>query len=275
MIGSIDPVPEQPLLGKYMRLRREGLSLTQEEVAARMFISLSLYRKLESGDRPPSASRLEDWCRAVEAPPWMVRKLVSLALPNMATLARGAWPPVLTDTELELLELFPFPAYYHRFPEMEVVAANQAARAAFPWLDPTNSNSDRPVNLVEQMLTNETARAILINWEEIAHRMLYVLRLVAPGITPPDRLAQIIETCRTNPDFDRLWATDMSEEQYNRAVALVRDPVSGRRFAFSLRAYHTYLPDDNDYQLFLVMPRREPGFDYVLDPPPAATRSQE
>ncbi|MFJ4652646.1 helix-turn-helix domain-containing protein [Nocardia sp. NPDC088792] len=261
MIGSIDPVPEQPLLGKYMRLRREGLGLTQEEVAARMFISLSLYRKLESGDRPPSGSRLEDWCRAVEAPRWLLKKLVSLALPDIghSTIVVGEWPPNLREEDLEHLEAIPLPAYFHRFPEMEVLAANSIAGMAFPWLAPAAPDADRPTNVIEQMMTVPIAREVLINWEAIVHRMVFSLRTMGPGVVKPERLAQIIETCSTNPEFEWMWNTDLSEDEFNDSLVLAKNPETGGRMAFTMRSYNAMHPYNCPYQLFMLTPRRDPG----------------
>ncbi|WP_067533652.1 helix-turn-helix domain-containing protein [Nocardia crassostreae] len=127
-------LPDQPLLGMYMRYRRESLGMTQEEVARGMFVSVSLYRKLESGERPVTVDRLEDWCAVVNAPVWMLHKMVSLAVPKLSSLAVGVWPPRLSQEDLDHIECFPFPAYFHRFPEYEILAANSVAREMIPWL---------------------------------------------------------------------------------------------------------------------------------------------
>ncbi|WP_067697922.1 helix-turn-helix domain-containing protein [Nocardia jejuensis] len=256
MIGAIDPVPEQPLLGMYMRHRREALGLTQEETARRMFVSLSLYRKLENGERPLSAGRLGDWSTAVDAPVWLLRKMVSLALPGLSSIAVGSWPPGLRREDLDHLDAFPFPAFYHAFPEYEILAANQAAREAFPWLLPTRADSERPANVIEQMMTVDIAREVLINWEEIVHRLLFILRVAAPGTVAPERLAQIIETCSVNPEFERLWSTDMSQEQYNNSLVQVRDPQTGDEIHLTMRSYNASHPDNCPYQLFVLTPRR-------------------
>ncbi|MFI1911998.1 helix-turn-helix domain-containing protein [Nocardia sp. NPDC020380] len=239
----------------YMRHRRENLGLTQEDVARRMFVSVSLYRKLEKGERPLSANRLADWCAAVDAPVWLLRKMVSLALPSLSSLAIGAWPHALRQEDLDHLEALPFPAFYHRFPEYEILAANQAAREAFPWLLPADADAERPANVTEQMMTVPIAREVLINWEEIVHRLLFILRVTSPGTVAPERLAQIIETCRVNPDFEWMWTTDMSEEQYNNSLVLVRNPETGGQIRLTMRSYNASHPDDCDYQLFILTPR--------------------
>ncbi|MFJ9365038.1 helix-turn-helix domain-containing protein [Nocardia sp. NPDC101769] len=254
----IEPVPEQPLLGMFMRYRREQLGLTQDEVARRMFVSLSLYRKLETGDRPMSPDRLVDWSRAMEAPVWLLRKMGSLALPMPSVVEAGVWPPVLRAEDIEHLESLPFPAFYHRTPEYEILAANQAAREAFPWLLPTHPDADRPANVIEQMMTQPIAREVLINWELIVHRLLFILRVNAPGIVAPERLAQILDTCRVNPDFERFWTTDLSEAEFNDSLVLVRDPESGGQISLTMRSYNAWHPDNCPYQLFMLTPRADP-----------------
>lgn len=238
-----------------MRYRREGLGLTQEEVARRMFVSVSLYRKLENGERPVSPDRLADWSVAVEAPEWLLRKMVSVALPTLTSIESGVWPPALREEDIEHLEALPFPAFYHRVPEYEVLAANQAARDAFPWLVPAAENADRPTNVIEQMMTIPEAREVLINWELIVHRLVFVLRVNAPGSVAPERLAQIIETCKSNPDFERFWNTDITEDQWNDSLVLVRDPETGGQISLTMRSYNAWHPDNCPYQLFMLTPR--------------------
>ncbi|GAB3209767.1 helix-turn-helix domain-containing protein [Nocardia tengchongensis] len=255
MLEAFDGIPGQPLLGMYMRHRRETLGLTQEDTARRMFVSVSLYRKLESGERAMTAERLEDWCAAVDAPSWMLEKMVSLTMPKISTVTRGVWPPMLRREDIEHLNALPFPAYYHRFPEYEVLAANPVANGMFPWLAPAAPNTERPVNVIEQMMTVPEARELLVNWNTIVHRLVYSLRVFSPGVVAPERLAQIIETCSVNPEFERMWNTSMDEDLYNDSLMLVRNPESAEPVALTMRAYNPYHPQECAYQLFMLTPR--------------------
>ncbi|GAB3209766.1 hypothetical protein GCM10027262_32360 [Nocardia tengchongensis] len=258
VIDGPHPHPEQSLVAMYLRYRRETLGITQDEIARRMFISVSLYRKLENGDRALSPERLADWCVATEVPRWMVEKMVTLAVPRIMTLARGAWPPALRQEDLDHLYALPFPAYFHRFPEYDVLAANPAATGAFPWLAPANPDAERPVNVIEQMLTVPELRELLVNWETIVHRLVYGLRVITPGIIAPERLAQIIETCSVNPEFERMWNTPMDEELFNDSLVQVRNPETGEIISLTMRSYNASLPQNCDYQLFILTPR-DPG----------------
>ncbi len=105
-------------------------------------------------------------------------------------------------------------------------------------------------------MTEPLARQVLGNWEEIVHRLLFILRLNSPGVVAPERLAQIIETCRANPDFERLWRTDMAEDVYNNSLATVRDPQTGALHHFTMRSYNSIHPNNCNYQLFTLTPRR-------------------
>ncbi|MEC3916980.1 helix-turn-helix domain-containing protein [Nocardia sp. CDC160] len=255
VVDEVNAIPEQPVLGMYMRYRREILGLTQEEAARRMYVSVSLYRKLENGERVLSGARLEDWCAAVGAPIWMLEKMVSLAMPKISTLARGAWPPRLRKEDLDHLNALPFPAYFHRFPEYEVLAANPAANAAMPWLAPAAPDAERPVNVIEQMMTVPEAREVLVNWDTIVHRLLFSLRILSPGVVAPERLAQIIETCSAHPEFERMWNTPVDEDLYNDSAIQVRIPGTGELITQTMRVYNVYHPSVASYQLFMLTPR--------------------
>ncbi|MFE3191802.1 helix-turn-helix domain-containing protein [Nocardia sp. NPDC059240] len=254
MSAILDLPPEQPLVGTYMRYRRETLGLTQEEVARRMYISVSLYRKLENGERVVSADRLEDWCAAMDAPLWLLEKMVSLAMPKASSLAVGSWPPDLRQEDLDHLEALPVPAFFHQFPEQEVLAANAIALAGFPWLAPASPDAERPVNVIEQFMTIPEARELIVNWETVVRRLLFGLRVMSPGVVDPARLEQILDTCRTNPDFDRLWATGMSEELFNDSLVQVRFPGMDAPVSFTMRFYNAFHPRCG-YQLFILTPR--------------------
>ncbi|MEV6101545.1 helix-turn-helix domain-containing protein [Nocardia sp. NPDC051981] len=258
MIDAINQIPEQPVLGMYMRYRREMLGITQEEAARRMYVSVSLYRKLENGERALYGERLEDWCAAIDAPVWMLEKMVSLAMPKISTLARGAWPPMLRKEDIDHLNALPFPAFFHRFPEYEVLAANPAASGAFPWLAPADPGAERPVNVIEQMMTVPELREVLVNWDTIVHRLLFSLRILSPGVVAPERLAQIIETCSASPEFERMWNTPVQEELYNDSLVLVRNPGTGELITLTMRVYNAYHPQGCSYQLFMLTPR-DPG----------------
>lgn len=255
VVDGIEPIPEQPLLGMYMRYRRETLGLTQEETARRMYVSVSLYRKFENGERALSVDRLEDWCVAMDAPVWMLEKVISLMMPRVSTIVRGTWPPALRQEDVDHLDALPYPAYFHRFPEYEVLAANQAASGAFPWLAPTGSDAERPVNVIEQFMTIPEARELLVNWDTIVHRLVFGLRVLSPGVVAPERLAQIIETCSVNPEFARMWNTPMEEKLFNDSLVLVRNPATGENMPLTMRSYNPYHPHDCSYQLFMLTPR--------------------
>ncbi|APA95687.1 hypothetical protein [Nocardia seriolae] len=77
----------------------------------------------------------------------------------------------------------------------------------------------------------------------------------APGSVAPERLAEIVEACRVNPEFERLWNTDMREEDWNDSLVLVRDPETGGQISLTMHSYNAMHPDNCPYQLFMLTPR--------------------
>ena len=59
---------EAPSLCRWVRREREKAGLTQEEVARRMNMSLTGYRKYERGPREPKPERLREIAVALELP---------------------------------------------------------------------------------------------------------------------------------------------------------------------------------------------------------------
>jgi transcriptional regulator with XRE-family HTH domain len=62
-------IPAVGDLGKNLRVARERLGLTQEEVAARSGVQAGEISRIERGKRDPQISTLEKIAAAVEMPP--------------------------------------------------------------------------------------------------------------------------------------------------------------------------------------------------------------
>ncbi|WP_246023553.1 hypothetical protein [Nocardia yunnanensis] len=95
-------------------------------------------------------------------------------------------PPVISDDDLDHLEMIASPAYYLGFPDMDVLAANSAARELTPCLVPAEPGS-RPTNVVEWIMT-KPARDNIVNWQAVAARTVHMLRVMGPGLVPQERL---------------------------------------------------------------------------------------
>lgn len=245
-------VCEEPTVGAYMRSRREILGLTQDDVAHKASITVSTLRKWEAGLRNPSIENLRVWCQVLDLPSWMLRKVVSLVLGDMDSLKFGTWPPTLSDSDLDHLELIAGPAYYYSFPHYDLLAANSIARATLPSLVP-DLRSPRPTNLVEWLMTT-TAKNLIANWEDCATRLVYMLRIVGPGIVPRQRLDEIFNTCnaRAPKEFPRLFTKNPSRQAIASDIILLRNPETGVIEEFTYRSLRPRQPIHHYAQLQLA-----------------------
>ncbi|MEV6071932.1 helix-turn-helix domain-containing protein [Nocardia sp. NPDC052001] len=242
----------------YLRRRREALGLTQEEVAVAAVTTLSSLRKWEAGLRNPSPESLAAWCRALDLPDWLQRKVASLVLADLDTLQVGTWPATLSDDDLDHLEMTTAPAYYIGFPNLDILAANDAARRGVPSLVPADPSSDRPTNLVEWIMT-QPARDLLANWENVATRLVFLLRVMGPGLVSQQRLDEIFNFgyAQAPREFTRFFRTDLTKAQTSDDLVLVRNPHTGEADQYTyrfLRPVQTMRP----YEQLQLAKRRKP-----------------
>ncbi|QVI24139.1 helix-turn-helix domain-containing protein [Nocardia tengchongensis] len=257
--GKLSWACERPEIGVHLRRRREALGLTQEEVAIAATTTLSSLRKWEAGLRNPSTEGLVAWCRALDLPDWMLRKVISLALNGLDTLRPNTSPHV-NDDDLDHLEMFGGPAYYLTFPQLDVIAANTAARQLAPSLAPASPDSDRPTNAVEWIMT-KPARELLVNWPSVATRMIHTLRVMGPGMVPQYRLDEIFNACYSHSprEFKRFFAADLRDAATDDNVALVRNPATDTIERYSCRALRPTQPMHQFEQIQLVRSSRPHG----------------
>ncbi|MFE3256280.1 helix-turn-helix domain-containing protein [Nocardia sp. NPDC059229] len=257
--GRLSWVCERPEIGGYLRRQREALGLTQEEVALAASTTLSSLRKWEAGLRKPSTEGLAAWCRALNPPDWMLRKIMSLALGDLDTLRTEPWPRTIGREDLAHLESFSGPAFFIRFPDLDVVAANGPARQLIPSLTPADLGPARPVNLAEWIMT-DAARELLVDWRDVAVRVIHSLRVMGPGIVPQQRLDEIFNACysRSPKDFKRFFATDPVGDEQDGDALLVRNLEQGTvdRYTYrSLRPTQPMCPYDVVHLIRSTAPR--------------------
>ncbi|GGL45878.1 hypothetical protein GCM10011588_70810 [Nocardia jinanensis] len=74
-----------------------------------------------------------------------------------------------------------------------------------------------------------TAKNMIANWEDCATRLVYMLRIVGPGIVPRQRLDEIFNTCyaRAPKDFPRLFTKNPSRQTIASDIVLLRNPKTG------------------------------------------------
>ncbi|WP_169814944.1 helix-turn-helix domain-containing protein [Nocardia crassostreae] len=248
---------DRPEVGIYLRRRREALGLTQEEVATAASATLSSLRKWEAGLRNPSVEALEAWCRVLDLPDWLLRKVTSLVLNGLDPLRTPASPSAVDADDLDHLAIVPSPAYFVSFPHLDVLAANPAARRLIPSLIPVQPDSPRPANLVEWIMS-EPARELLVNWETVATRLIFLLRTMGPGLVPPERLNEIFNVCyaQAPKQFTRFFCTDLSKAESNADLMLIRHSATGAIEQHTYRFQRSVQPIRPYEQLQIVTRRR-------------------
>ncbi|MCU1646128.1 MAG: hypothetical protein JWN03_6403 [Nocardia sp.] len=151
--------------------------------------------------------------------------MTSLVLNGMDTLAVGTWPPTFSNDDLDHLEMVAGPAYYYSFPHLDVLAANTIARQTIPSLLPADLGSPRPTNFVEWIMT-KPARDLIANWQTVATRLVYLLRVMGPGLVSQHRLDEIFNFCYSQSphDFTLFFDTELTKAEMNDDVVLLRNP---------------------------------------------------
>ncbi|WP_084525106.1 helix-turn-helix domain-containing protein [Nocardia vaccinii] len=253
-------VCDRPQVGSYLRRRREALGLTQDEVALAATTTVSSLRKWEAGLRNPSIESLAAWCSALDLPDWMLRKITSLALNGLDHLGIEPQPPTLGNDELDHLETVTAPAYYLIFPHLDILAANYTARRLVPSLVPATPGSSRPTNLVEWVMTTP-AREILVDWQTIATQLVYLLRVMGPGLVPQQRLDEIFNFCHSQAprEFTRFFSTELTKAETNNTLIRVRNTITGAIEQHTYQFLHPVQPRRAYEQLQIVKRSATPG----------------
>lgn len=184
--------------------RRRTPGLRREEVALLAGVSVSWYTWLEQG-RPINASAdvLDAVARVLRLDPVERDHLFELAGHTThgvpATTADVTVPEDL-DALLDALE--PAPAYVLG-PRWEYLAWNRAQARLFPALDDL---PDEERNLVWAVFVHPDGRALIIDWEDEARRVLSQFRAdITPHRDDP-ATATLVERLRaTSPEFDAWW----------------------------------------------------------------------
>ncbi|MGW0251173.1 MmyB family transcriptional regulator [Nocardia goodfellowii] len=175
---------------------------------------------------------------------------------GMDALQTGSSPSVITDDDLDHLEGFNGPAYYFSFPQMDVLAANGVARQWVPSLVPADPSLPRPVNMVEWIMSPH-ARELITNWEAVAARVVYLLRVMGPGLVSQQRLDEIFNTCyaQSPKDFTRAFCTEPSKADMNNDVVIIRNPATGLVEQFTYRFLRPVQPI-RPYEQLQIIKRR-------------------
>ncbi|MFI9506980.1 helix-turn-helix domain-containing protein [Nocardia sp. NPDC052566] len=233
-------------IGKYIRERREASGLTRQQLADRTKLSLSLIEKVELGSREPTINALGHLFDALLVPIPYRKHVLTLTMPNMFENSMGPGPGVPTPDDITDLESLGHPACLQKMPSYDLVAVNAAFARTFPGLGAGS-------NVIEWMFLDPVAKTVMTEWHKEAHLMVFAFRMLAPGLVPTSRVAEIAERCRAAPEWNYMWTAEVPPEHIVRDRVLIQDPVSKQIRRMIMRLYSPEFPT-RPWWLYRVIP---------------------
>ncbi|MEU7631885.1 hypothetical protein AB0C34_18130 [Nocardia sp. NPDC049220] len=164
----------------------------------------------------------------------------------------------MTEVDRARIDSLNVPAWYIATPTFDILYANQAASALFPWAVPASSSARRPTNMIEQFMVDPRAVDTVTNWEDVVHRMVAVFRVYAPGVIATDRILEIVETCSANLKFSHLWHTELDQDAGSHDHIIVRDQRTGQHSDWTMDAYHS-ARNSRPHELIILTPGLAPA----------------
>ncbi|MDT0397529.1 MULTISPECIES: helix-turn-helix domain-containing protein [Streptomyces] len=211
----MERMPEENLLGDYLRARRElvtpedfGLpahgirrvpGLRREEVAMLAGISSDYYLRLEQGrDRNPSAQVLDALARVLRLDDTATGYLHQLTAPRPRThrrFPRPAVPPATT----QLIEAMGLPAFVTDR-SLDVIAANPLATALAPSIRVGE-------NRLRSFFLDPAEQALHTDWADTASRCVAAFRRRLGSDVDDPRVVQLVgELSLASEEFRQVWA---------------------------------------------------------------------
>lgn len=239
--------PHMAIAG-YLRERREAEGLTRAELARRAGVSEGLIQKLEQGIRPPTPTALNALFEVLGVPA-VYRDYATIVMqPELTTIESSGSVP--NRAELDFLNALPHPACYVSTPAQDLIATNAAYARAFPGQEPGT-------NIILWLLLDPRARVVLENWEREAHLVVQSFRHMAPGITPPERIEEIIRLGELSPDWHRLWSTDVAPSEMSWLPVRIRPLEGGDWTPMHVQLLRCEFPR-RDWRLYSMVPIATP-----------------
>ncbi|WP_040796707.1 helix-turn-helix domain-containing protein [Nocardia higoensis] len=208
-------------IARYLRERRQAAGMTRAALAEAAAVSPALIQKIEQGSRTPTQDALAALFDALEVPPTMRDHIIGLTLPARLTASIAAEAEVVRPADLAVLHSIPHPACFQSQPTFDVLAANAAFTRWFP-------GCEEGTNIIEWMMLHPAARQSLPQWRRQTHLLVYTLRIMGPGLVPPERIAAIVRRCEVAPEWEQLWTTEVAPRDIPRPTVLVNDPETGQ-----------------------------------------------
>ncbi|WP_433601490.1 helix-turn-helix domain-containing protein [Nocardia sp. CA-135953] len=225
----------RPSIARYLRERRAAAGLTQAAMAVATGFPQTVIKDFEQGVVAPTPATLGRLFDALGVPVFFRDHIVSLTQASQFPETFGPAPSVPLPTDLRTLRSLAQPAWFQIVPTFDLVAANSAYLRLFPGLEPGD-------NILEWTMLNPAARQAVHEWHKEAHLMVYALRMMAPGLVPQERLDKIISACRTAPEWEQLWLTDIAPADLARQWIQVRDPARRELRRMTLNVFMSEFP---------------------------------
>lgn len=206
--------------------RRRTKGLRREEVALLAGVSVTWYTWLEQG-RPINASVdvLEAIARTLRLDEAERRHLLTLATRAPAA-GQGAVtaPDDVPDALVRLITAMePAPAYVLG-PRWEFLAWNRPQARLYPMIDQL---IDDERNLLWVIFAEPTARDLIVDWADQAHRILAEFRAGTAGLRADPAVNALVERLTAaSPEFAEWWP-QLDVAQFQTRVRLYRHPRAG------------------------------------------------
>ncbi|MEI5675626.1 MULTISPECIES: helix-turn-helix transcriptional regulator [unclassified Nocardioides] len=253
------------LLGDHLRARREQVTpemvglpvhgvrrvagLRREEVALLAGISSDYYLRLEQGrDRNPSVQVLEALARVLQLDATATDYLLGLGSPRPRSRTRRPRRETVPPQIAQLLEVIGLPAFVEgRF--LDILAANRLMTALMPSVQVGE-------NRLRSLFLDPAERALFLDWETLAPRMIAGLRKRIGSDIDDPRFVQLVGELSVGSDeFRRGWARHDVKPLQSKVIRLDHPQVGELSLAQSKLAV-----EGADGQILAIY-HPEPGTD--------------
>lgn len=203
---------------------RRTPGLRREELAMLAGVSVTWYTWLEQG-RPINASRdvLDALARTLRLDPAEHDHLLALAAPAAPADAHDA-PDDAPDALVRLIAAMePAPAYVLG-PRWEYLAWNRAQSRLYPTIDRLPPER---CNLLWVVFAEPDARALIVEWEEQARRIMAEFRAGTATLRTDPRVADLVgRLTAASPEFAAWWP-QQDVAQFQTRLRRYRHPRAG------------------------------------------------
>lgn len=240
-------------LGQFVKQRRETLGLKPRELADRTSKSLSSLEKVENGTRSPGLEYLTELFDALGVALNYRSFLVNGLFPGLLGRLYGPSAKPVTPQEQAFLNVIHAPTSYIYLPSGDLVGTNSQWERLFPGM---NSGS----NLIEYLFCEPMAHAVFTDWEEIAHSMVFGLKLLGPGALSPARIEEIRAKCSAaDPRFDKMWSSDLPSPKTSVTHVRLRDVTRGTVQTYAITVGSHVFPGRRNWMVYSLVPAVEAG----------------